>query len=615
MSKENQTPNKEKQVSVDDLRRELGLKRVNDNPEKKKPISKDDPVIKKAMEGNTAPPEPKGDLEGLKPPVKNNRKFLNLILLGVVGLFLFIMLGVLLTKDDKPSDISFNTGTSTNEEGPKEKPIHTYDFEEINLGEVNETVYKAKHDLFDIFFNNDDKVKDYGFYQDNQQSELLIIPTSTKYEVEITKITEQGNDIKIEYKIGGPKIGRMVGHIAKFQAKAYVIDFRNVDSAKFNVVFINEDGDVTQENFFDFEKPFYRSTWDVTNLAWGMEKQLMFSANIEGDWQIWSYDMEKDKEPVQLSTRHEDAPMNILATMGVENLNVPILTRNNKTGKLLYHASYDIFTIYPDGSKNNPLTTAVNQPTIDGMTYFDYKPKSTTEGSWVYYIRVYDPQTSELWKMYYDGSQKQRVNLPKDGYVEDFVISPYDDNLVVAISTRQSELMNGSTDVWVLPLDKGNTYAISNSKDKSKQEPTARKLTTVGYKVKNLTMSPNNKTLVFSMKDQATSSDLLTDLWSININNTNLTRLTPKDSLMDTNAVFSNDGSKITFISGNGSYDNLWVMEKDGSNRRALDMKIQVVGTPLWSEDDTKVYISDVKGNIFEFNLIEEKIYRVVQGH
>lgn len=623
---ENKVP-KEKQVSVDDLRRELGMKRVNESPAKKKPIKKNDPVVKKAMEGNTAPPEPKLEQEEngeLNTPKQNNRKGFNLVLTIIAGLFLVVIGTILLTRDNS-SEVSFNTGISNPTE-VKEKEINTYHFEEISLGEVDETVYAGKHELFDVFFNNDDKVQEYGFYQDNQQSELLIIPTSTKYEVEVTNIKEQGKTITVEYKTGGAKIGRMVGHIAKFEAKAYVIDFRNIESAKFTVKFVNEDGNETQENFLDFTKPFYRSTWETTNLAWGDKDQLMFSANIEGDWQIWSYDMNKDNEPIQFTTRHKDAPLNILATMGIENINIPILNKNNKTGKLLYHASYDIFSINPDGTGNHPLTTSTNQPTVDGMTYFDYMPKSTTEGSWIYYLRVFDPQTNELWKMYYDGSQKERVFLPQDGYVEDFLISPKDDNLVVAISNRQSELMNGGTSVWAVPIDhskkslkskkKQPSYMEEDTLEKESKKVEARKLTTVGYKVRDLHMSPSDdKTLLFSMKEHATSSDLLTDIWSVNINNTNLTRLTPKDSYMDTNPTFSNDGSKIAFLSGNGSYNNLWVMDKNGDNRRALDMKIQAVGTPLWSEDDKKVYISDIKGNIFEFNLNEEKIYRVVQGH
>jgi Tol biopolymer transport system component len=247
------------------------------------------------------------------------------------------------------------------------------------------------------------------------------------------------------------------------------------------------------------------------------------------------------------------------------------------------------------------------------MYQFDNQPIPTNEGSHVYFRRIYDPQTSELWKMKYDGENKTRVHLPKDGYLEEFIVSPKDDQIAVIVSERKSDLMNGSSDLWILPIDKNKNDSKEDSEAPSEVQD--RKLTTVGYSIKYINFSSNNKTIAFSMKEQPTTSDILTDIWKVNSNNTELTRLTPKDDYMDIKPIWSPDGSKIAFFSGKGEHFNLWLMDGNGEGRTALDRKIQVVGTPLWSKDSQSIYVSDIRGNIFEFNLKDNQIYRLVKGY
>lgn len=534
------------------------------------------------------------------PEKKKSNKLINVGLLTavvLVGVFTFSQLG----KDQEV--VSFNDTTDEGSETAEDKPLNLL-LEEIELGEVASTVFVKKKKPFDVFFNNSDLTADYGFYQDDQQSELLIVPTSTEYEVNVLSMELEDKEITVRYEYGNPKIPRVIGHITKFDAKAYMVNFRSIESAIYDVKFINELDETMQEEEFNFTKPFYRSNWEVTNLTWGENGTLVYSSNIDGKWDLWGYNFEKEEEPIKLTDRHLDYPKDILTTLGVENVNTPIPLYNSKTNKVVYHADQDIFEVSSNGKGNYPLSINSEElPTPEGLYQFDNQPVPTNEGSYVYFRRIYDPQTSELWGMYYDGDDKTRIHLPKDGYLEEFVVSPKDDQLAVIVSDRKSDLMNGAADLWILPI----------GKDAKERED--KKLTTVGYSLKYMDFSSNNKTIAFSMKERPTTSDILTDIWTVNSNNTNLSRLTPKDDYMDIKPKWSPDGSKIAFLSGNGDTFNLWLMESDGKGRKALDRKIQVVGTPLWSEDGKSIFISDIRGNIFEFNLTENKIYRVLKGY
>ena len=49
---------------------------------------------------------------------------------------------------------------------------------------------------------------------------------------------------------------------------------------------------------------------------------------------------------------------------------------------------------------------------------------------------------------------------------------------------------------------------------------------------------------------------------------------------------FSPDGSKIAFVSDRGGADNIWIMDRDGANPRAVTKeKFRLLNSPAWSPD------------------------------
>ena len=129
----------------------------------------------------------------------------------------------------------------------------------------------------------------------------------------------------------------------------------------------------------------------------------------------------------------------------------------------------------------------------------------------------------------------------------------------------------------------------------SDEEP--RKITTGGYNINSIDFGPDNKSIVFSMKMNQATAPYDTDIWKVNSNNTELTRLTPKDKQIDIKPVFSPDGSKIAFLS---STDNenfyLWIMDANGEGRRQLDKTVSIADSLLWSSDGEEIFFADGKG-------------------
>ncbi len=94
----------------------------------------------------------------------------------------------------------------------------------------------------------------------------------------------------------------------------------------------------------------------------------------------------------------------------------------------------------------------------------------------------------------------------------------------------------------------------------------------------SLDVSPDGKTVVF---------DLLGDLYTVPIGGGDATPLT-EGIAWDMQPRFSPDGTRVAFTSDAGGGDNLWVVDADGRNRRAVTKEtFRLVTSPGWSPDGT----------------------------
>ncbi len=91
-----------------------------------------------------------------------------------------------------------------------------------------------------------------------------------------------------------------------------------------------------------------------------------------------------------------------------------------------------------------------------------------------------------------------------------------------------------------------------------------------------LDVSPDGKTLVF---------DLLGDLYTLPISGGEASALT-QDMAWQMQPRFSPDGKRITYVSDAGGGDNVWTMNRDGSNAAALTTEdFRLLNNPVWSPD------------------------------
>jgi Tol biopolymer transport system component len=110
----------------------------------------------------------------------------------------------------------------------------------------------------------------------------------------------------------------------------------------------------------------------------------------------------------------------------------------------------------------------------------------------------------------------------------------------------------------------------------------ARFTTTEGTWV-SLDVSPNGQTIVF---------DLVGDLYTVPIAGGKATKVS-EGMAFDGQPRFSPDGSKIAFVSDRSGSDNLWVMDADGKNPRAITkMEKRQFVSPEWTPDGKYIVVS-----------------------
>ncbi|HEX6057604.1 MAG TPA: amidohydrolase family protein [Gemmatimonadaceae bacterium] len=115
----------------------------------------------------------------------------------------------------------------------------------------------------------------------------------------------------------------------------------------------------------------------------------------------------------------------------------------------------------------------------------------------------------------------------------------------------------------------------------------------------SLDVSPDGRTIVF---------DLVGDLYTMPIGGGAATRIT-EGMAFDGQPRFSPDGTSILFVSDRSGYENLWLVDADGTNPRALtkDTKAQYI-SPEWTPDGDYIVVSKnmtgVLGSTYDLQLI-----------
>ena len=116
-----------------------------------------------------------------------------------------------------------------------------------------------------------------------------------------------------------------------------------------------------------------------------------------------------------------------------------------------------------------------------------------------------------------------------------------------------------------------------------------RQITETGGRMLFPKVSPDGTVIAFSGATTADAPDEESDVWSANIDGTGLTQLTTAPG-SDAYVTWSPDGEQIAWVSHQSGTSEIWVMNADGTNPRALTAD----GTPKdqlpdWSPDGSQI--------------------------
>lgn len=107
------------------------------------------------------------------------------------------------------------------------------------------------------------------------------------------------------------------------------------------------------------------------------------------------------------------------------------------------------------------------------------------------------------------------------------------------------------------------------------------------------TWSPDGTMIAYT----SNAEDIFQDIWVMNADGTNQTRLTVNEAF-DAFPEWSPDGTKIAFTSDREEVDDIWVMDVDGSDPLRLTSGQGVDERPDWSPDGTRIVFSRLGRNI-----------------
>src|SRR5215213_165089 len=111
------------------------------------------------------------------------------------------------------------------------------------------------------------------------------------------------------------------------------------------------------------------------------------------------------------------------------------------------------------------------------------------------------------------------------------------------------------------------------------------------------------------MRQITTSQTNNFEIAIMNVDGTNVRRLTDSPGI-DTEPVFSPDGSKIAFASSRAGNLDIWVMNADGSNPVRLTSAPEGENEPAWSHAGTRLaYTKILDGGVFGVFDAEKDVY------
>ncbi len=189
----------------------------------------------------------------------------------------------------------------------------------------------------------------------------------------------------------------------------------------------------------------------------------------------------------------------------------------------------------------------------------------------------------ELFIMDYDGHNQQQITK-----VNSIIMSPEwaptgDKLLFVSFHMKRPA-------IYTLDLYSGKITALGNKTGQSQSAPA---------------WSPDGKFIAFTQALNGNS-----DIYTINVDGTNLRRLTNADSI-ETSPTWSPDGKKIAFVSDSAGSPQIYIMNADGSGKERFTFNGDYNADPAWSPRGDKIAFTSMLDT--RFNIVVKSIDGLVE--
>ena len=144
-------------------------------------------------------------------------------------------------------------------------------------------------------------------------------------------------------------------------------------------------------------------------------------------------------------------------------------------------------------------------------------------------------------------------------------------------------------DIWVMNADGSEKTRLTSTTQPDPISPNVQETWP--------TWSPDGTMIAYT----SNAEDIFQDIWVMNADGTNQTRLTV-NAAFDAFPEWSPDGTKIAFTSDRDEVDDIWVMDADGTDPVRLTSGQGVDERPDWSPDGARIVFSRGGRNIWMMN-------------
>lgn len=286
----------------------------------------------------------------------------------------------------------------------------------------------------------------------------------------------------------------------------------------------------------------------------------------------------------------------------------------------------ELYTVNTDGSNPEKLSEKFT-PKNNFTSYSDFvNPVWSHDSKKIAFISHLEGKSSiytvnadgtDLKQLVENTNYSSKLSWSPDGEKIAFVTGDYDNgeiNVINIDGTNRKQLTNNSTnDEYPLFSPDGKKIAFLSSKNKNffknniylmdTDGSNQKKLTnSSGYKF-NFSWSKNSEKILFT-SNRNNRTNYINEVFEISVSNSEVKRISDI-YVYNESPVWAPDGNNIVFISGRDGNDEIYSMDKNGSNQVRLTKNSSSEQNPVWSPDGNKIaFISDKEDadNIYIMN-------------